>query len=225
MSTFEIQRLNMVELQVRPSDVTDRRILAAMLQLPREAFVPAPQRALAYMDGTIALSAPSPRREVMAPRLLARLIQLAAIEPTDRVLHLAAGTGYATAILSHLATEVIAVESDPALAGLATTALAQAHVANIEMKQGPLPEGWPAEAPYDAIIVEGAVTTVPDGLLDQLKDGGRLIAIRIERTPSGGTVGRAMCWTRSGTHCYARAAFDAAASILPGFETKFEFAL
>lgn len=214
MISFDLQRKNMVESQVRPSDVTDRRIIAAMLDIPREAFAPSETRALAYMDQDLPVGgAGRARRALLAPRTLARMAQLLELEPGDRVLEVGTATGYGAAVLGRIAKEVVALECDAALAALARTSLAQEKDKNIRIVDGPLATGWAAEAPYAAILLAGAVPDVPAGLLDQLQDGGRLVAIRLENG-----IGRLMQWRRVGTSFAARPVGEAAAPVLPGFE-------
>ena len=217
------QRINMVESQVRPSDVTDRRIIRAMLEVPREAFVPAALHALAYMDEAVPLVRPAAGRApraLLAPRTFAKLVQLAEIEPGAVVLDVGCATGYSTAVLARLAKSVIAVEVDAALAARAAEALRQLRVSNAVVLRGPLEAGAPSHAPFDAILLQGAVAQVPDVLLDQLKDGGRLVGVIAD-----GAFGRAHVWRRTAKTFDPRPAFDAGAEPLPGFARKAEFSL
>lgn len=217
-----IQRRNMVDSQVRPSDVTDRRIARAMLEVPREAFVPASRQATAYMDGNIGASedATRPGRMLLAPRVLAKMIQHLALADRAVVLDVAPATGYSTAVLSHIAARVVAVETDPELAGRAKTLLAGLGCSNAEVVVGPLAEGVADRGPFDAILLGGKVAAVPAGLLNQLKDGGRLLAIL-----DIGGVGKAVEWRRYAMNFDNRPLFDAEAPMLPGFERKAEFVL
>lgn len=220
MADVALQRKNMVESQVRPSDVTDRRILNAMLAVPREAFVPTALKPIAYMDETLILVKAGPgttARGMMAPRALAKLVQLADIGSSDIVLDVGALTGYSSAILAHLAQTVVALESDAALAEGATKALETLAADTVAVVPGELVVGYPSEGPYDAIVIEGTVEHVPPALLDQLKDGGRLVAIE------AGVPSRAVVWKRLGRHFDRRVAFEAAAPAVPGFENKKEF--
>lgn len=217
-----IQRKNMVESQVRPSDVTDRRIIRAMLELPREAFVPEAVRALAYMDGPVPLTAEGRgrvRRSLLPARIFAKLVQAAAIEPSAAVLDVGSATGYSPALLGRLAASVVALESDAELAAAASRNLAGAGAGNVTVVIGDLAGGWPQEGPYDAILIEGAIERRPSELLEQLKAGGRLVAIT-----GSGRGGRATVWRRDGGTFGALEIFDAAADILPGFEKAQEFA-
>jgi protein-L-isoaspartate(D-aspartate) O-methyltransferase len=216
------QRTNMVESQVLTSDVTDRRILRAMGALPRERFVPAAFATLAYIDEAVPLTpaADEPRRWLMAPRALAKLLQLAEIGETDRVLDVGAGTGYSAAVLANLAKAVVALECDPALADAMRQNLAALAIGNVSVAVGELSEGWAAEGPYDAIILDGAIAERPLILLDQLKEGGRLVAV-----VSHVGVGKATIWRRLGRSFDRWTAFDAAAPALPGFAPAPVFAL
>jgi protein-L-isoaspartate(D-aspartate) O-methyltransferase len=221
MVEFALQRKNMVEGQVQPSDVTDRRILRAMLEVPRERFAAPDKRATAYMDETVLVAGPRgalAARYMMAPRVLAKLIQALELEEADLVLDVGAGAGYASAVLARIARAVIALEADAALIEQAKATLSALGVANVTLATGELVAGVPSEAPYDAILINGAVPDVPAALLDQLKDGGRLTAVVAE-----GAIGRAVQWRRLGGTFDARVLFDAAAPSLPGFERKAEF--
>ncbi|HEX2843582.1 protein-L-isoaspartate O-methyltransferase [Hyphomicrobium sp.] len=218
---YAIQRKNMVESQVRPSDVTDRRIIRAMLELPREDFVPQRVRELAYMDGSVPLATATGdgRRALLAARTFAKIVQAAEVDASSAVLDVGAATGYSSAVLSRLAGKVVALECDGGLAAIAKTALSASGVGNVTIVEGDLARGWAAEGPYDAIIVEGAAEVVSPELLDQLKDGGRLVAIS-----GGGAAGRATVWRRDGSTYGATAIFDAAADVLPGFAKARAFA-
>ena len=213
-----IQRKNMVESQVRPSDVTDRRIIRAMLEVPRELFVPASARALAYMDGPVRLDGAA-RRALLAPRTFAKLVQAAEIAPDGAVLVVGAATGYAAAVLARLAGSVVALDCDEALLARARETLPKVGAEAVVLASGDLAEGWPTEGPYDAILVEGAVERMPPELLDQLKDGGRLVAIVRD-----GQAGRATVWRRAGSTFGSLEIFDAAGDVLPGFEKPRVFA-
>ncbi|MCB1506866.1 MAG: protein-L-isoaspartate O-methyltransferase [Hyphomicrobiaceae bacterium] len=220
MVNVALQRKNMVESQVRPDDVTDRRIINAMLQVPREAFVPTSLKPVAYIDEALTLvkaEAGTMARGMMAPRAFAKLVQLAELSDQDIVLDIGAASGYSAAVISKLAQTVVALEVDPALAEQATKALEDLKSDNVAVVKGDLEVGYPSEGPYDAIIIEGAVEDLPASLLDQLKDGGRLVAIE------AGVAGHAVLYRRSGRNFDRRAAFAASAPALPGFQRKKEF--
>ena len=202
MTDFEHARKAMVDNQLRTSAITDRRLLGAMGAVPRELFVPEARRSLAYIDEAHVLPGPS-HRALPAPAPFARLVQLAGIEPTDTVLDVGTGSGYSAAVLSQLAGSVVAVESDPALVQLARDNLKQVGADNVTLVAAALEAGAPKQGPYDAIILEGAVGEVPDKLLKQLKQGGRLIALI--RT---GATAVANVFVRSGDDFAPRAEFN-----------------
>jgi protein-L-isoaspartate(D-aspartate) O-methyltransferase len=214
MTNFAAARRHMVDGQVRPADVTDLRIITAMLDIPRENFVPEKSRALAYLDTDLSLAA---TRGLMKPMVLSKLIQTLEIEPTDRILVVGAATGYSSAIMARMAAEVLALEENADLARIASGALSGAD--NVKVVTGPLPAGYAAGAPYDAILVEGAVDVMPDAFRTQLRDGGRLVCV-MGSAPGG----CAMAYRRSGHELGGRPVFDAAAPPLPGFAKAAEFA-
>jgi protein-L-isoaspartate(D-aspartate) O-methyltransferase len=208
------QRMNMVESQVLTSDVTDRRILRAMRELPRERFVPAPMTALAYMDEAVPVTpAGAERRWLLAPRVLAKLLQLADIGDDNHVLDVGGATGYSAAVLAGMAKSVVALESNIKLAEQARANFAALGLGNASVAVGELTAGWLDKAPYDAIVLQSAVAKVPEALFDQLKDGGCLVAILLEDG-----LGKATIWRRLGRSVDAWGAFDASAPVLPGFE-------
>jgi protein-L-isoaspartate(D-aspartate) O-methyltransferase len=176
MIDFERARKAMVDNQLRTSSITDRRLLGAMGEVPRELFVPEARRSLAYIDEAHALPGTS-GRALGAPAPFARLVQLAGLEGGETVLDVGTGSGYSAAVLAQLAAKVVAVESDPNLARLARETLAQAGGGEVEVVEAALDAGAPKQGPYDAIFIEGAVTAVPEKLLHQLKEGGRLVAL------------------------------------------------
>lgn len=207
------QRINMVESQVLPSDVTDHRILRAMRELPREKFVPASLGGLAYIDEPVPVTqAGSARRFILAPRVQAKLLQLADIGDDNHVLDIGCASGYSAALIGRIARSVIAVESDESLAAMARANIADVGLGNVAVVSGRLAGGWPNKAPYDAIVIEGSIELPPEDLLDQLKDGGRLVAIVNEDG-----IGKATIWKRFGLSMDARVAFDAAAPELSEF--------
>jgi protein-L-isoaspartate(D-aspartate) O-methyltransferase len=214
MTDFAAARRNMVDGQVRTADVTDLRIISAMLDVPREAFLPPGKTALAYLDLDVPLGN---GRCLMKPMVLAKLIQAADLAATDRVLDVGCVTGYAAAVLGRIAGQVVALEQDEAAAQAARAALAA--LPNVAVQRGPLTEGWPSNGPYDAIVVEGATEVAPQTLLRQLKDGGRLVCV-LGSSPGA----KAMLYRRSGDDSGGRTIFDAAAPLLPGFVKPPQFA-
>ena len=212
MFDFAAARRMMVDGQVRTSDVTDQRIIAAMLDLPRERFVPARNAALAYLDIDIPVGEGTPPRRLLKPMVLAKLIQSAEIAPQDRVLDVAGGTGYSAALLARLARDVVALEDDAALAAQARHNLRANGVTNAEAVSGPLVDGWLAGAPYDVILVNGAAEAIPDRLLRQLGEGGRLVGV-IGRAPASKAF-RYLCAAGTAT---GFPIFDASAPALPAF--------
>jgi len=212
MFDFAAARRMMVDCQVRTSDVTDQRIIAAMQDLPRERFVPERNASLAYLDLDVAVTAGTPARRLLKPMVLAKLVQAAEIGPQDRVLDVACATGYSTALLARLARSVVALEEDATLARHARENLAAVGAVNAEVVSGALPGGWQAGAPYDVIFVNGAAEVVPDRLLRQLAEGGRLVGV-VGRAPAS----KAVLYLASGGQASALPIFDAAAPPLPGF--------
>ena len=214
MTDFAAARRNMVDGQVRTADVTDLRIISAMLDVPREAFLPPGKAALAYLDLDVPLGN---GRCLMKPMVLAKLIQAADLAGSDRVLDVGCVTGFAAAVLGRIAGQVVALEQDAGFAQAARAALAA--LPNVTVQSGPLTEGWPAGGLYDAIVVEGATEFAPETLLRQLKDGGRLVCV-LGSAPGA----KAMLYRRSGEDSGGRAIFDAAAPLLPGFVKPPQFA-
>ena len=215
MTDFAAARRNMVDGQVRTADVTDPRILSAMLAVPREAFLPPAKADLAYLDLDVPVGEGG--RRLIKPMVLAKLIQAADLGATDRVLDVGCVTGYAAAVLARFAGQVVALEQDAGLAQVARGALAS--LPNVAVQSGTLAGGWPQGGPYDAIVIEGATEIAPETLLRQLKDGGRLVCVL-----GSGPGGKAMLYRRSGQDGGGRAIFDATAPLLPGFVKPPEFA-
>jgi protein-L-isoaspartate(D-aspartate) O-methyltransferase len=219
MLDFAAARRMMVDGQVRTADVTDPRILTAMLDLPREQFFPEDKASLAYLDLDVAVSeAGLPVRRLLKPMVLAKLIQAADLAETDHVLDVGCATGYSTAVLGRLAHSVVGLEEDAALARQASGMLTAAGVTNAKVVTGPLARGWPAGGPYDLILLEGATESVPSGLVEQLKLGGRLACVLGRGQP-----GKAMVYRRAEGDLSGRAVFDAAAPLLPGFAKPQQF--
>ncbi len=214
MPTYDAARANMVENQVRPNKVTDDRVLGAMAAIPRERFVPEKFAGVAYVDEDIAVS---DGRYLMEPMVLARLLQAAAIEPGDVVLDIGCATGYSTAVLARLADTVVAVESDAELAETAIALMTELDADNTAVVTGEHSEGYVKQAPYDVIVIEGAVDEVPQALSDQLVEGGRLVAVVTGGDRGAKRVGRATLLRRMNGVLSSRVLFDAAVPPLPGF--------
>jgi protein-L-isoaspartate(D-aspartate) O-methyltransferase len=217
MPDYAAQRLNMVDSQVRTSDVTDVRIHAAMLDVPRERFVPAARRALAYSDTAVELV---PNRYLLDPRIFAKMLNLATIAPADRVLDVGCATGYSAAVLARLAAKVTGLEQDADLVRIASDMVQAVGAVNVTIAQGSLSDGHKQGAPYDAIVIEGAVEKVPETLLGQLAEGGRLVAV-VQK----GAQGQACLYLRDGGRIGHRAAFDASTPLLAGFRQPVGFVL
>ena len=221
MIDFPAARRMMVDGQVRTSDVTDLRLIGAMLAVPRERFVPEAKADLAYLDFDLPVSEPAKRgseRRLLKPMVLAKLIQAAEVAEDNHVLVVGATTGYSSAVLGRLAGSVIALEEDPALARRAHENLRAVGARNVTVVTGPLIQGWPGAAPYDVVILDGASEVVPNTLFGQLKDGGRLVGV-IGRAP----VSKAMLYRSTGGEVSGRPIFDATAPLLPGFAEPLAF--
>ncbi len=222
---FAAQRRAMVDGQIRTFDVTDQRVIRAFSVVPREAFLTGELRPFAYSDAALTLDAPRPGREarvLLRPMHLARMIQGAALLSADRVLLVAGGSGYAACVLAEIAASVVALESEAAFSEATAAGSQRFGLDHIRAVTGDLFSGWPEGAPYDVIVVQGAVETNLDTLLGQLAPGGRLVAI--ECLPGGSRrVGRALRLQRSGGETSARALFDATAPILADFRAPPSF--
>jgi len=209
MADFAQRRRTMVDTQIRPSDVTSFTVIDAMLNIPREAFVPAGARDLAYVGGPVPLSA---QRQLMEPRTIAKMLETLDVTPTDLVLEIAPGTGYTTALLARMAEAVVAVEEDPDLARDAEAALSAQEVDNAAVLTGPLAEGSARNGPYDAIVAFAGVEQVPQVILDQLKEGGRILALFMD-----GALGEVRMGVKTHGVVSWHMEFNATAPVLPGF--------
>jgi len=213
MTAFEAARAHMIESQIRPNKVTDVRVLGAFARIRRELFVPEHLQPVAYIDEDLPLGG---NRFMMEPMVAARLFQVAAIERTDTVLIVGAGTGCESALAAALARSVVALEEDPDLARRARAALVEHSIASASVVEAPLPQGYRLRAPYDVILFCGAVAEVPSEITAQLAEEGRLLAI----VEPGSSIGRATLMTRIGGVLGRRVLFDAATPRLPGFLPK-----
>lgn len=209
MTDFAAARANMVESQIRPNKVTDPALIRALATLPRERFVPAERRPLAYVDADLAIGG---GRHLTEPMVLARLVQTAAPDAGEIALVVGCGTGYAVAVLSHLCETVIGVESDAALARQAAATLIDVGIDNALVVEGPANEGYPKQAPYDVILFDGAVPDFPDAVSAQCAEGGRMVGVL-----TAGGIGRATVGTAFGGIVSKRPVFDASVPPLPEF--------
>ncbi|MFT5650676.1 MAG: protein-L-isoaspartate(D-aspartate) O-methyltransferase [Yoonia sp.] len=217
MTDFTARRTMMVDTQVRPSDVTKFPIIDAMLQVPREAFVPGNLREAAYVGENLALG---DGRVVLEPRTLGKILDGLMIEPHHVALDLGCGFGYSTAILAQMCDFVVAVEDDEIRAATAQETLSEQGVDNAAVMTGPLAEGSAKSGPYDIITVQGAVEQVPAALLAQLRDGGRIACIFAE-----GALGVVRIGHKIDGVVNWRFSFNAGAPVLAGFEKEATFAL
>ena len=206
---YAAARQHMIDSQIRTNKVTDSTVIAALAALPRELFVADSHRKLAYIDRPVPMGA---GRRMMEPMYLARLLQVAELEPKARALVIGAGTGYAAAILSKLVTKVVALESAPELAARARTILAGLGIGNVNVVEGDLAAGRPNEQPFDFILIDGAVEILPDTLTAQLAPGGILASIVMN-----GSIGHGVLVARVDGVLTRREIFDAETDVLPGF--------
>jgi|SRR5579871_1909798 len=213
---YQTARTNMVESQVRTNKVTDRAVIDALLAVPRERFVPASMRGIAYVDEDLPLGQ---GRHLMEPMVLGRLLQVAAPQPTDRLLDVACGTGYSCALAARLVAHVVGIEPVAAHARRARELVAELGVGNVEIVEAPLADGAPDRGPFDVILLSGAVTEIPSALKSQLADRGRLLAV-VKRAVG---LGQATLTIRLGDSYSSRVLFDAATPLLPEFEPKETF--
>jgi len=210
MNVYKAARANMVESQIRPNKVTDERVVAAFAQLRRELFVPEPLRGI---DEDLPLGG---GRYLMQPMVVARVLQVAAVERKDTALVVGAATGYEAAVLSLLARNVVALEENADLARFGRAALVEHGIASVTYVEAPLRAGHRQRAPYDVILFGGAVAEIPAEIESQLGEGGRMLAV--VRPVAG--LGRATVIVRTGGVLAHRVIFDAATPLLPGFVPK-----
>ena len=216
MQDYDAAREMMVDCQVRPSDVTRYAVIDAMLQVPRERFVPSSKRSVAYAGEAIEMAT---GRWLLDPRVSAKMVDAAEIEPEDAVLDVGCGLGYSSAVLSRVCRAVISVESDESMAKAAEETLSALGYDNAAVLNSALGEGADSEKPFEVILIQGGVGDVPKALFDQLAEGGRLVAIWME-----GSFGQVRVSTKTGDAVSHRRIFDAAAPLLPGFSKEASFA-
>jgi protein-L-isoaspartate(D-aspartate) O-methyltransferase len=217
MSKFATRRMMMVDTQVRPSDVTKFPIIEAMLSVPREVYVPRDLQEAAYVGDNITIA---PGSVMLEPRTLAKMLDALDIQPTEIVLDVGCGLGYSAAVIARLAETVVAVEADADLAAEAQKLLSVEGVDNAVVVAGSLAAGAAKHGPYDAIVIEGGIETVPETLVTQIKEGGRIAAVFME-----GSVGVVRTGIKRNGQIDWRFAFNAAAPVLPGFARARGFAL
>lgn len=217
MTDFSNRRTMMVDTQVRPSDVTKFPIIEAMLSVRREDFVPVAQREAAYMGGNVDLGG---TRVLLEPRTLAKMLDALDVAQDELVLDVGAGLGYSSAVIAHMAEAVVAVEEDEDMAREAQDALMAAGADNVILYCGPLATGAKEHGPYDVILIQGGVSTVPQCLLDQLKDGGRVACLFMD-----GALGEVRVGYKRDGHISWRRSFNASAPVLNGFERLRKFEL
>jgi len=206
---------HMIDSQLRPNEVNDERIIAAISAVPRDRFVPKIKRSVAYVDEDLEVGE---GRFLMEPRVFGRLLMAADIQSTDIVLDVGCATGYSSAVLAQLADAVVAVEENEMLAAQAEKKLAAQDIMNVAVVTCALCDGVAKQGPFDVIFIEGAVEQVPAALVKQLKDGGRLVCVKVE-----GGVGRAHMMKKSGKTITEQSLFDADVMVLPGFGKKKAF--
>lgn len=208
MPQFEKARRNMVDCQLRTCEVTSLPVLAAFDTVPRELFVPAALRDQAYLDRVIPLGG----RDLVTPMTFGRLVHIAQVTRTDKVLDVACGLGYSTAILAHIAGTVIGIESDAALAGQGEAILRSLALANASIRQSALTEVPKGEGPFDVVVINGAFEEVPEAFLPAVVDGGRLVGVSVR-----GGAGRAVVLTKNDGAWSERAYYNAAAPMIQEF--------
>jgi protein-L-isoaspartate(D-aspartate) O-methyltransferase len=215
MFDFEQARQNMVECQIRTVRVTDAAVIEALRSVPREAFLPAHLKSIAYVDDDLRLNQD---RFMMEPMVMARLLQAAEIGAGDTALAIGCTRGYAVALLARMAETVVGVESDPDFVAASDAALSALGVDNAAVIEGDLAQGYPRQAPYDVILIEGRCAEVPQNIVDQLAEGGRLIGVIDDHG-----VGKAVLMRRSGGAVGTRVLFDAQVPALKAFGRAPEF--
>lgn len=213
MQDLALARMNMVKGQVRTNRVTDPRVVAALSEVPRERFVPRALRGIAYIDEDLEIA---PGRYMVEPMVLARMLHELALKGDELALEIGAARGYGTALLARLCNTVVGIEEDPELAEKASAMLTELGADNAAIVEAPLTSGYAKQGPYDVILFEGAVAEIPQGIQDQLAEGGRMAAVVIDENG----VGRATIHLKTAGTVSSRIMFDAATPVLPGFERQ-----
>lgn len=210
---YPAARRRMVENQIRTNRVTDPLVIEAMREIPREAFLPEPLRGVAYVDEDLPLGR---GRVLIEPLTMALLLQTAEIDADDVVLEIGSGTGYGAAVIAHMASVVIGLEPDPDLAQTAQRVLADLDLTTVTIINAAMEPGYPEQSPYDVIVFGGAVSRVPPVIIDQLAEGGRLVAVVVDDSGTG----RGSLFVKVAGTVSPRVVFDASAPFLPGFEPQ-----
>lgn len=219
-----VLRRAMVDNQIRTFDVTDQPLLDRFYTVPRELFLPPELESLAYSDAVLSVKQGGQRRVMLIPMVLARLLQGAAVRPTDRVLVVGDGMGYAAAILAGLAASVVALESESGFGLSAGGGARSLGFANVTTATGPLGDGASSGAPYDVIVVAGAIESGLETLLGQLAMRGRLVTIRKTLFDGVRRNGKAVMIERLGPAEFSdRNLFDSSAPVLEEFQTAINF--
>ncbi|SDD55098.1 protein-L-isoaspartate O-methyltransferase family protein [Kordiimonas lacus] len=212
MTQAAVARSHMIDCQLRPNEVNDERIISAIEGVARELFVPKAKRSIAYVDEDLDIGE---GRFLMEPMIFARLVTAAEIGPKDLVLDIGCATGYSAAVIANLADAVVALEENEKFATAAEKKLSDQGVMNVAVMNGKHRDGVAKQGPFDVIIIEGMVEDVPEALVQQLKDGGRLVCVKLE-----GGVGRAHIVKMEDGVASVRNLFDANVPLLPGFEVE-----
>ncbi|MBL41365.1 MAG: protein-L-isoaspartate O-methyltransferase [Rhodospirillaceae bacterium] len=215
MNIFNKARESMILSQLQTNNVTNERLLKAMRDIPREVFVPEEKIDLAYIDGNIEIY---PMRYMLSPMFLAKMIQEARILDSDVVLDIACLTGYSTAVLSKLAATVIGIEPSSAYVEKANKILSDLQIDNAAVLLGDISNGWLSQGPYNVILINGSINLIPNKLIDQLSNGGRLICVE-----NINNIGKAVCYLKQPDSFGRRVLFDASIPLVPGNEEKAEF--
>ncbi len=215
MNIFNKARESMILSQLQTNNVTNERLLKAMRDIPREVFVPEEKIDLAYIDVNIEIY---PMRYMLSPMFLAKMIQEARILDSDVVLDIACLTGYSTAVLSKLAATVIGIEPSSAYVEKANKILSDLQIDNAAVLLGDISNGWLSQGPYNVILINGSINLIPNKLIDQLSNGGRLICVE-----NINNIGKAVCYLKQPDSFGKRVLFDASIPLVPGNEEKAEF--
>lgn len=216
MSDFILMRQNMVRSQILPEGVTHPLVREAFLKVPKEIFVPRQLSHIAYMDKNFPLNA---NRVLLRPAILARLLQALNPSQGDKILYIACGSGYGSALLSDMGAHVVALESESSLSQEAERVIQELNIPSIKVVLGPLEKGWEAEAPYDKILIEGSIEFVPEILLKQLKDGGVITTLKRAKRKSA----KAFLYIKEGSTFTEIYLFDAFAPLLKAFKKEKTF--